>query len=68
MNKTTIITLILVVLVFISAVQAYQLTALKARLESNEFTAKTKSASVQSSGPAVTSKSLENLPKMVGGC
>ena len=71
MNKTTILTIILMVLVVVSAVQAFQLTSLKAKIESNELSTKTKSSTpaVQSSGGGITTpKSLDNLPKMVGGC
>ena len=74
MNKNMLISVVLVVFVVVAAVQAFQLTGLKTKLEGNELsTAKSRTVkpAVKSSGggsDVSVPKSLENLPQMVGGC
>ena len=70
MSKTMILTLVLVVMVLVSAVQAYQLTTLKTKIENNELTTSSRvvKSSTASSGGASVPSSLQNLPQMVGGC
>ena len=69
MNKNMFLTLILLVLVVVAVAQAVQLTSLKTKLEGNSFAVSTKAAApASSSGQVNAPKSLDNLPKMVGGC
>ncbi len=72
MKKNMLLTIALVVLVIVSAVQALQLAKIKSDLENNALAIKSKSVKpvVKSSSGSDVSvpKSLENLPQMVGGC
>jgi regulatory protein YycH of two-component signal transduction system YycFG len=71
MNKNTLMTIVLVVLVAVSVVQAFQLNSLKQTVNSEDFTtamsAQTPKPTSGGNKPALPS-SLENLPQMVGGC
>ncbi len=71
MNKELGLTILLVVLVLVSAVQAVQLIALGSQIESGEITGAVTSGTSQSSstsGGASLPGSLTELPGMVGGC
>ncbi len=74
MGKDTFLAIALGVLVVFSAVQAFQITALKGDLEDGQLSVgtakKTTSAASSSTGKSTGSlpKSIENLPSMVGGC
>lgn len=76
MKKTSIVTIILVVLVLISAVQAFQLSGLKTKIADGKMELKTTSVSkpvaASSDGgqkaAASLPSSVKNLPQMVGGC
>lgn len=72
MKTTTIIAIVLGVLVLISAVQAFQLNGLKAKVEQGQVGfssggSATPLASGAGSGSGVP-PSLDDLPQMVGGC
>ena len=76
MNQTMVVAAVLGVLILVSAVQAYQLSSLKTKLDDGQMTVKsqTKSVSVaqggSDSGKKVASlpSSVKDLPQMVGGC
>ena len=76
MNKTkNIFTIVLVVLVLISLVQAFQLNGLKAKLDDAGLSLGKASSTVAvasngggSGGGISTPSSLDSLPQMVGGC
>lgn len=74
MKQATIITIVLAVLVLISAVQAIQLNSLKNDINEGEIeigVANTKSTSSNDGGTKRTSSvpsSIKDLPTMVGGC
>lgn len=67
MKKETMLTVLLVVLVAVSVVQAFQLVGLSGAMSSGSVTKAPAPASTESSSPNVPS-SLQNLPQMVGGC
>lgn len=70
MKQSTVLAVILAVLVVFSAVQAYQVTALKSQLQDAKLSLGTSSSSLrvkQTTSPALT-QSAANLPAMVGGC
>ena len=73
MNKETLLTIVLVGLVMVSAVQAVQLTTIGSQIESGELTGTGGSGAIQTSsggsgsGTTIPS-SLTDLPAMVGGC
>ncbi|MBI5391764.1 hypothetical protein HZB00_02055 [Candidatus Woesearchaeota archaeon] len=72
MDKNLIVAIVLGILVVVSAIQAVQLSSLKAKLSSG--TLSTSGAKVSSSlggssgGAASVPSNLQNLPSMVGGC
>ncbi len=69
MKREQMLTVLLVVLVIVSAVQAFQLVLLGGAVSSGTV-AKTSTSAPASSGgssPSVPS-SIQNLPQMVGGC
>ncbi|NQV08435.1 hypothetical protein HQ529_01130 [Candidatus Woesearchaeota archaeon] len=76
MKKNTIMVVVLAVLVLISVVQAVQLTSVKAKLSSDDFTVSSAKAqkTVAASSPGASSSgaqlptSLDQLDTMVGGC
>lgn len=80
MESENLITVLLVVLVAISAVQAYQLVNLKETISSGTVAAASSAPQVQYSpavksagSPGIASSSstpsaLDNAPNMVGGC
>ena len=77
-NASKILPVVLVALILLSAVQAFQLNSLKEKLEGGTVTTGSKSPiSSGSTGSAVASSgsgdsgapaSIANLPSMVGGC
>lgn len=68
MNKNVIVFIVLMLLIAISAVQAYQLTSLKAKVDAGAVKIGG-SSPVKTGGAAATAGSgLSNLPTMVGGC
>ena len=75
-NASKILPIVLVALILVSAVQAFQLNALKEKLAGGKLSVSTAlPASVNSGGAAASSGSgasgatgLSNLPTMVGGC
>ncbi len=72
-NQATLLTVLLAVLVIVSAVQAYQLTSLKSEISDAEFTLGSSSGSSSSrvkltTGSGGMPTSIQNLPPMVGGC
>ena len=69
MKQSTVLAVILAVLVIFSAVQAYQVTALKSQIRDAQFSLGASSSSVrvkQTTSPALATAA--NLPAMVGGC
>lgn len=68
MNRNMFLTLILLVLLVVAAAQAVQLTSLKAKLLSGLSVDSKATSPAASASQISTPKSLENLPKMVGGC
>lgn len=75
MKQTTVIAIILGVLVLVSLVQAYQLTALKTRLAGGQLSissgvSRTSPLSSGDSGKKTASlpSNIQELPAMVGGC
>jgi hypothetical protein len=71
MQKEMLLTALLVVLVLVSATQAFQLADLNGKIESSSIsTGTTKAAASSSSGSEKTSlpSNLQSLPGMVGGC
>lgn len=70
MKQSTVLAVILAVLVVFSAVQAYQVTALKSQIRDAQFSLGASSSSSrvkQTTSPGLT-QSASNLPAMVGGC
>jgi len=76
MKREVIISIVLGLLVIISAVQALQLTGLKAKIsdasfstvKSNSQTVPVASSGGSSSGGNTVAANIANLPSMVGGC
>jgi hypothetical protein len=76
MKREIILTAMLVVLVFVSAVQGLQLAELSGKVEKVSIEAasttsaslKSGSSSSGSGGGTSLPSSLQNLPSMVGGC
>lgn len=75
MEKKVIVSIVLGLLVIISAVQALQLTGLKAKIsDASLSTARSSSqsvpaaSSVGSSGGNTVPANIADLPSMVGGC
>tara|TARA_Y100000310_G_scaffold333188_1_gene410218 strand:+ start:1635 stop:1862 length:228 start_codon:yes stop_codon:yes gene_type:complete len=75
MKQATIVAIVLAVLVLISAVQAFQLNALKTKVEEGglKLSSSSSGSSVASSGGGGRStgslpSSIRDLPQMVGGC
>lgn len=66
MKQSTLMAVILAVLVILSGVQAYQVTALKTEISDAQFTLGSSSSS--SRVTLTTPASLNELPTMVGGC
>jgi len=62
-----VIVIVLAVLVVVSAVQAFQLSDVKDKIQSGAVVS-SGSGSGGSTGGASLPSSLDNLPKMVGGC
>ena len=69
MNKNAIVFIVLMLLIAISAVQAYQLTTLKAKVDAGAVKIGGSSvvAKTGATSPA-DGNNLNNLPQMVGGC
>ncbi|MBI3037375.1 hypothetical protein HYY73_06540 [Candidatus Woesearchaeota archaeon] len=79
-NASKILPVVLVALILVSAVQAFQLNALKEKISEGKISVSTNSGSKSqvSSGSAVASSgsggaarsasSIQDLPTMVGGC
>ena len=73
-KKSTIITLVLLVLVLVSVVQAFQLNGLKAKISEGKLSRGSSASSAPLSSPggagaaAPLPTSIQNLPTMVGGC
>ncbi len=72
-NISKLLPIVLVALILISAVQAYQLNSLKEKLNSGKVTVakstNTGSSAVSGgSGEASQGTSISDLPAMVGGC
>ncbi|GEM_PF-3795254 len=70
MNKNIIMVAILIVLVLVSSVQAFQLISLKSKIDTSSLklgagAGKSPQITAQSSG---TSGGVAELPSMVGGC
>jgi hypothetical protein len=69
MNRNIIFMIILGILVLVSLFQAYQLTALKSKIDAGTVKiSSTKSATPATGGGSPTGNSLDSLPSMVGGC
>lgn len=73
MRRETIFVVILVLLVLISVVQAFQLSGLRNQVESIGEIKISKQKTAVSSGPSSSSSAsvppnIKNLPQMVGGC
>lgn len=74
MKKNLFMAIILVVLVLISFVQAFQLNSLKNKLADSSVSIDAKSGSTavasggSSGGSASLPSNIQNLPTMVGGC
>ncbi len=75
MKQTTIVAIVLGVLVLISVAQAFQLSVLKTRIREGQTSVSSSSirTAVTTSGgssgrTATLPSSVQNLPKMVGGC
>lgn len=65
MNKNIIIAVVLGILLVLSVVQAFQVNAIKEKIETGGV--KIAGAAATGGGASVPS-SLQNLPTMVGGC
>lgn len=65
LNKSLVVVFVLVLLLVVAGIQAYQLTSLKTKI-SEQGISLGKKTSVQTSGNDLSS--LDNLPGMVGGC
>ena len=65
MDKNLIIGIVLVALVFVAGVQAFQLYTLKSRMAEGSVSFNTNAQA--GSSPSLPSN-LQNLPSMVGGC
>ena len=75
-NASKILPVVLIALILLSAVQAFQLNSLKEKLEGGTVTTGSKSpissgsagSAVASSGSGGAASSIQDLPAMVGGC
>ena len=67
MNVNKILPIVLVALILISAVQAFQLNTLKEKLEGGKLPVPSGTKSPVPAGEGVPA-SIANLPNMVGGC
>ncbi|MBI2141298.1 hypothetical protein HYU16_02635 [Candidatus Woesearchaeota archaeon] len=77
-EASKILPAVLIALVLVSAVQAFQLNSLKEKVESGQFSASGSSkgpatggstgSAVASSGSTGATSSIADLPQMVGGC
>jgi len=67
MNKNTIVMIVMVALILISGVQAYQLAGLKTDLQDGVSVQSAPSGGAKA-GASSLPTSLDNLPAMVGGC
>ncbi len=65
MNRNIILIGLLVILVVVSAVQAFQLNELKSKVESGSIGTASAPVTVQTGAAA---SSVNDLPGMVGGC
>ncbi|HLD80768.1 MAG TPA: hypothetical protein VJA40_02090 [archaeon] len=71
LNRELVLTILLGVLVVVSAVQAYQLIGLSDKIATGEVAVsklKAAGASAGSGGSSTLAQSLANLPTQVGGC
>ncbi len=75
MKKNTLVAIVLALVIIVSAVQAFQLTALKAKVSSGGASigsgataAPTAAGTSASSGGKTVASSIAELPSMVGGC
>ncbi|MBI2133849.1 hypothetical protein HYU11_04160 [Candidatus Woesearchaeota archaeon] len=66
MNKNLIMIIVLGFLLIASAVQAYQLTSLKAKIE--EGSIKIGGSAATNTGTGQSTNNINELPTMVGGC
>ena len=67
MNKNAIVFIILLLLIAFSAVQAYQLTSLKAKIDAGAVKVGSSPVITSASGSS-SSGGVNELPQMVGGC
>ena len=65
MNKNIIIAVVLGILLVLSVVQAFQVNAIKEKIESGGVKI---AGAASSGGGASVPSNLQNLPSMVGGC
>lgn len=71
MNKNMLLTVLLVVLVAVAVVQAFQLSGLKEKVSGGNVNVAANSGTPVSSSSGQSDKlkqNLQNLPTMVGGC
>jgi len=69
LSKNVILVVALILLVIVSAAQAYQLTSLKSKVSESGISLGSKSSVGSSSSNVAGSQSgLDSLPGMVGGC
>ena len=66
--KLNVVTLVLFVLIIVSVVQAVQLNTLKTGISTTEQVVSVRQNSPSNNGDVSVPQSLQNLPKMVGGC
>lgn len=69
MNKNVVFAVVLGLLLLVSAVQAVQLSTLKAKVDAGALkVSSAKSTTAVSAGTSGTGGGVDNLPTMVGGC
>ena len=67
-SKNTLVIVVLVVLIVIAGLQAYELISLKNDLNENGVKYSSSSVSSKSSNSQALPSNVQNLPQMVGGC
>ena len=67
MNRNTLIVAVLVVLLLLTAVQAFQLSTLKTSISEGKVNVGGAAPAAGAGGASVPS-SIQDLPSMVGGC